>query len=166
MQNSPKSRLKLLEKTLILTPQDTGSHKEIEFSVPKDVECMIIEASYTPKVFRDKEKSLELARRAMEHYDFDMNDNNGKSAEDQSRLLNLIIISVDMNGKYLGAAHRHLNKQRIVLSHKEATPGFHANAIEPGHWKIAVSVFLVLTQQCIYRLKVTGITGDSLHKRD
>jgi hypothetical protein len=139
-----------------LTPSDTRTHKTFEFPLPSGIDRLIIETAYAPKVFPDRNTAQIRMLEGVLRCGLDRRQIYGKPIEELSDLVNLIILSADLNGRYLGAAHRHAPEQRIHISPEGSSPGFFPAAIEPGSFRITVSVFLVLTEQCVYRIRVTG----------
>ena len=76
------------------------------------------------------------------------------------KISNMITLSLDINGRFCGYAHRHDPQQHIVVSETEATPGFHRMRPEKGIWRIVLPVNMAASEVCTYELTVNGM-GDS-----
>lgn len=161
MKEAQGSCCELFAVRTVFGPSDTRTHKTYEFPVPSGIDRLIIETSYAPKVFADRNTARIRMLEGVLRCGLDRSQIYGKPIEELPDLVNLIILSADLNGKYLGAAHRHAPEQSIHISPEGSSPGFFSAAIEPGIFRITVSVFLVLTEECSYRIRVTGDPADT-----
>jgi hypothetical protein len=150
-------KIVLIDKELILTPADSRKNIYLDFTVIDTLTRLEIDIIYEPKFYQDRVRSMALISECVERYSLDTKTDLYGALEDLLPLPNLVAFSLDMNGKYKGAAHRHANIQHIEISRTKASPGFLAGEIEKGTWRAAVNVCVVLTDTCVYRLKILGV---------
>ena len=109
------------------------------FDVPNGLKALKISFEYSPKTLENREKAIEEVKACLEKYDevFD-----GKPA-DYLPIKNLVTLSLDANGRYIGAAHRQSNKQAHIISADKSSVGFIKTEIEQGEWDIMLNVHSV-----------------------
>lgn len=109
------------------------------FDVPNGLKALKISFEYSPKTLENREKAIEEVKSCLEKYDevFD-----GKPA-DYLPIKNLVTLSLDANGRYIGAAHRQSNKQEHIISADKSSVGFIKTEIEQGEWDIMLNVHSV-----------------------
>ncbi|MDD6658850.1 MAG: hypothetical protein PUE60_02105 [Eubacteriales bacterium] len=109
------------------------------FDVPNGLKALKISFEYSPKTLENREKAIEEVKVCLEKYDevFD-----GKPA-DYLPIKNLVTLSLDANGRYIGAAHRQSNKQEHIISADKSSVGFIKTEIEQGEWDIMLNVHSV-----------------------
>lgn len=146
----------ILERTILLKPDQSKTNVRIPFEVPQGLTEMTIEYSYSPKELADREKALRLIDEGMERYATAEYRDHYDPAENYLPVVNLVTLSLDGPDGYRGCAHRHAPVQIHRLSADEASPGFLPGAITAGSWEAVINVHAVVTEQCAVRLKVTG----------
>ena len=149
----------LLDEELMLSPADSKTNVFFDFRVDAPLSHLYIDLSYEPKYFYDMDKAMGMILDSVKRYSLDMKTDMYGPLENLLPLPNLVTFSIDMNGSYRGAAHRHANGQHIEIAEKSASVGFLPGRIEPGTWRAAVNVCVVLTETCTYKLRITGIRG-------
>lgn len=131
--------MKLFEAKGRITPSNDKTNLIHRFDVPDGIGKLIINYSYSPKTLEDREKAITLIRDSFKQYGEPIL---GRPA-DYLPVKNLITLSVDCNGRYIGAAHRQANEQQHVISESFASPGFTKSGIEAGEWDIMLNVHYV-----------------------
>ena len=118
-----------------VTESDNKTNINFSFEVPKGISELKISYEYSPKTLENEREAIDRVNACIEKFG-----DTEYTYEIFMPLKNLLTLSVDENGKYRGAAHRHPNKQQHVLSENYASPGFKAGKIEAGKWNIVLSV--------------------------
>lgn len=106
------------------------------FDVPEQLRALVIRYSYSPKTLENREKAVCLVENCFEKYGETLT----VKASDYLPVKNLVTISVDCNGRYIGAAHRQANEQEHRISRDKSSPGFIKTDIEAGEWDIVLNV--------------------------
>lgn len=126
----------LFEKKSKLTVNDDKTNIVNKFTVPENIKVLNISYSYSPKNLEDREKAVEIIKDCFKKYDEYIV---GRPS-DYLPVKNLLTLSVDCNGNYIGAAHRQSNEQEITISSEFSTPGFIKCSVDSGVWDVAVNV--------------------------
>jgi len=148
-------KITLLAVQGVLNPEMSKKNIYFPFGIENKLSQLNIHFDYFPKILEDEEIAQKYLKEAYlkfspeEKYE----EENAKSF---LPLLNLVTISLDCNGEYLGAAHRHMNEQNHIISDYFASPGFYKTKIERGIWQIVLNVHAVVTKECRYNLTVEG----------
>ena len=97
----------LLEKTVHLTTKHDRTNVILPFTVPHDFARLEISIAYSPKYITDPQ---DVKNAVMDCYRKYLLPEDVPETVDpaQFRLSNLLTLSLDCNGRYVGAAHRHL----------------------------------------------------------
>ncbi|MCD7722825.1 MAG: hypothetical protein LUH82_02580 [Clostridiales bacterium] len=140
----------IFEKALTLSPKDDKTNIYLKFNVPENIWALVIDYSYAPKILENKEKALEIITKKLQQYGA------GGNAEDYLPIKNLITLSFDKNGQYIGAAHRQPERQKIEISESFATPGIVKCAVENAAWQIALNVHCCMEKVNV-KIKVEGV---------
>lgn len=106
------------------------------FDVPENIKSLTIKYSYSPKTLESREKAVALVEDCFEKYGETLT----VKASDYLPVKNLVTISVDCNGRYIGAAHRQANEQTHIISREKSSFGFIKTDIEAGEWDIVLNV--------------------------
>lgn len=109
------------------------------FDVPSGLKALKIIYEYSPKTLENREKAIEEVKACLEKYDEVCE---GRPA-DYLPIKNLVTLSLDANGRYIGAAHRQSNKQEHIISADSSSVGFVKTEIEQGEWDIMLNVHSV-----------------------
>lgn len=147
-----------LDTTVTLTPHDHKTDIVFEFTVADTNDIIYIDTEYTPKFYYNFAASEKLVADGVRQYELDpATDLYDCTEASVFPLSNMIVLSLDVNGVYGGAAHRHANAQHIVLSEQQATNGFTPGCPPQGTWRVVLHAFCVLTDCCDYHIRVTGV---------
>lgn len=122
-----------------------------KFDVPDNMRLLKIKYCYSPKTLEDREKAVMLVRNCFGKYDETIV---GRPA-DYLPVKNLITISVNANGTYIGAAHRQSNNQEHIISKAFSSPGFIKSDILSGDWDIVLNVHSI-SCDVDYTIEVEG----------
>lgn len=109
------------------------------FDVPNGLKALKISFEYSPKTLENREKAIEEVKNCLEKYDEVCE---GRPA-DYLPIKNLVTLSLDANGRYIGAAHRQSNNQEHIISADKSSVGFIKTEIEQGEWDIMLNVHSV-----------------------
>ncbi len=140
----------IFEKEVILSEKNDKTNIYFKFNTPKGISKLLIDYSYSPKRLESKEKSYSIINAKLKEY------GNDDCVEDFLPLNNLITVSLDKNGTYIGAAHRQPNHQHIEISPDSATVGFFKTNVDDSEWRIALNVHCAL-EEIKVNLKITGV---------
>jgi len=121
------------------------------FDVPNGLKALKISFEYSPKTLENREKAIEEVKACLEKYDEVCE---GRPA-DYLPIKNLVTLSLDANGRYIGAAHRQSNKQEHIISADNSSVGFIKTEIEQGEWDIMLNVHSV-SCDIDYKIVVEG----------
>ena len=144
----------LLEKALTLYPAQTKTNVCFDIPVLQDFDRLEIDVSYGPKFVTDEAALLQLTLDGAKKWGIAVPEN--IAAKACPPIANMVVLSLDINGKFCGYAHRHDPEQHIVVSEQEATPGFRRMRPEKGVWHLVLPVCLVAVPELAYRLRVAG----------
>ena len=145
----------IYEKNLILTPENEKTNVPLEFFVEGDFSKLEIFYEYTPKILEDREKSLilideNIRRDAGENY------SEYTSREEYLPLKNHVTVSLDSPSDYVGAAHRHGNRQHLIISEDFSSVGFEKSRIEKGKWTLTLNVHALITDKVDCSVRIEG----------
>jgi hypothetical protein len=132
---------KILDTELLLSKIDEKTHKKIMFNIEEEMSCLKIEFEYSPKTVIEKNYILDAFN----------NDRCEMTSEEalfikekylnvKEELKNLATLSLYHENEYIGCAHRSLDKQIIIISPEESTPGFKNARVNQGQWEIVISM--------------------------
>lgn len=150
----------LLHEILEIHPEQTKTNICFDVDIPEDFERLEIDTSYTPKWVTDRETVQRLTLEGSLKYGLLPEGTKFICSCDCPEIANMITLSLDINGKFCGYAHRHDPQQHIVISETEATPGFHRMRPEKGVLLVVLPVNLVATEICTYELTINGIESE------
>ncbi len=138
----------ILQTSGKITTQQDKTNITIPFFVDSNIEKIIIDYSYTPKIVENGEK---LVADCLAKYQV-QSDN----AHQFLPVKNLVTISFDDPDGYRGACHRQANDQQIIIAQSNSTPGVINSPIQSGQWQIMLNVHYVGCD-VEYTLTVTGV---------
>lgn len=142
----------LFQKKNKLTVKDDKTNIVHKFDVPENIKAIKIKYSYSPKNLDDRESAVNIIKDCFKKYD----ENMVGRPSDYLPVKNLVTISVDGNGKYIGAAHRQSNQQEITISSDFSTPGFEKYGIDAGEWDVVINVHSI-SCDVEYIVEVEGV---------
>lgn len=122
-----------------ITPVNDKTNLLHKFDVPENISSLKITYSYSPKTLENREKAAAAVRACFEKYNEAMQ---GRPA-DYLPVKNLVTISIDCNGRYIGAAHRQDSRQVHIIGKSGSSPGFINSEIEAGEWDIMLNAHCV-----------------------
>ncbi|MFB9274199.1 hypothetical protein [Cohnella cellulosilytica] len=138
-----------------VTPADTRSHLRYDFKLDRPCPGLRVSFEYAPKILEERELAAELIKRSIERYvEPERQKRMLERAEQYYPLRNLITVSIDDSRGYRGACHRQDPGQELHLSEREASPGLMKGTIPEGTWTVTLSLHSIVTERCVYRLKV------------
>lgn len=146
----------LIDTTIILTEKNDRDHVCIPFRVESEYEKLKIECHYSPKYIKDENVIIAAVQDCYNKYLLE-EDRPETIDPEEYQLKNLITISLDCNGEYLGAAHRQSPDQTHMISSDCSSVGFYKHSIDHGEWRAVISVHALKGKDVKYQLKVTGI---------
>lgn len=136
-----------------LTPDSDKTNIYHCFDVPDNIKCIKISFSYSPKTLTSRSKAISIIKDCFEKYDEPMV---GRPNE-YLPVKNLITLSVDANGEYLGAAHRQDSEQEHIIGPKLSSNGFIKTEVKNGQWRICLNIHSI-NCNVRYSLSVQGVT--------
>lgn len=146
----------LLDETLTIVPEQTKTTIEFCIHAPQDFDRLEIDAEYFPKVVTDADLVLELTQIGAEKWHLLPTECSRVRPENCPEILNMITLSLDINDRFCGYAHRHDPVQHIVITKDSATPGFHPMQPTQGVWRLLLPVCMVATPKVTYRIRVSA----------
>lgn len=138
----------ILDTSGKITTKQDKTNIAVPFFVNSDVEKIIIDYHYTPKLVENGEG---LVGDCLAKYQV--------QSDDESRFLpvkNLVTLSFDDPEGYRGACHRQPNKQQITIAHQNSTYGVINRPVASGNWQVVLNVHYVGCE-VEYKLKITGV---------
>ncbi len=143
----------LLEKEILLTPENEKTNILLPFTVEEESEKLKITYSYSPKELGDCERARELIEKNL------ANDTHGDrhlypDYKEFLPLKNLVTLSLDSTSRYMGAAHRQDKDQCHIISEGFSSVGFLRSKIEKGQWTLQLNVHALVTENCTCRVKI------------
>jgi len=148
----------LLDKEFCFHDGDSRTNRCVPLRVEREYAALEFRGSYAPKELSDEGRAYPLIREALERY---VPEGERRGFEEQWRtrlpLDNLITLSIDHGGEYLGCAHRHAPEQRHVISGGKSSPGFRRSPAAPGDWRVVLNIHGVFTGEVVYHLRVAGL---------
>ncbi len=137
------------------TPEDSATDRKIRFQVPEGTDALEIRFHYTP----GQESCDEYCRIPVEeairtYYGSHDPSEEPMSVQDQYPIKNLVTVSAQQNGEYVGNAHRWNTDQTLLLTTYFASPGFSARDSMEGDWEIQLHLHCIISPKCRGVLKV------------
>lgn len=141
----------LLEKELRLTPSDNEQLFCFDLCLPEDYDALEITYDYAPKWLSDRAEAQQLIDAGMVRYAIDKREIDWESF---LPLANMITLSLECEGEFVGAAHRHHPQQRLVLSEQWSTPGLPRRKVCAGNWRVVVCTNAIVSALVVYHFSV------------
>jgi hypothetical protein len=151
----------LLDKVYILHGEDAKTNICIPFRLKKDCRAIEVFCAYAPKECPDRELAKRLIDEGINRW---VPAEYRKDCGPRERFLpvvNLVTLSLDYKGRYLGCAHRHTPEQRHIISQDYSSPGFLKQKAAEGNWRVVINVHAVVSDELRYRLKITAHDGST-----
>jgi hypothetical protein len=145
----------LLDRLILLHARDEKTNVSIPFTVEKDFGSLELVCAYEPKNYDDEEQAKQLIEECVRCH---VPEKYWKNLEPLDQFLpsvvNLVTLSVDYNGCYLGCAHRHAPEQRHIISGNFSSPGFLRQPVLAGNWSAVLNVHAVVSRELRCHLRV------------
>lgn len=148
----------VLDKTFFFHPEDDKTNYSIPFFLPEDHHALRFKCQYSPKSIDDRELALRAVRasigRYVPRYQLPLY---AEKLETGEKLVNLLTLSLDYEGTYLGCAHRHAPHQVHTLSAAASSPGFVCHKAAAGHWRAVINIHSITSSEVGYHLVITAL---------
>jgi hypothetical protein len=138
-------------------PEASKTHISFTFTLGDGTDALELSFGYEPKVLDDDERAKLLIEEGLAAYGEPGAIVGSEDWKDHAPVSNLLTLSLDDPEGFRGSGHRGAHRQTIRLSETAATPGFLAGPLPAGLWKATISVHLVASGSCTYRLKVGAL---------
>jgi hypothetical protein len=146
----------LFDEKIVFHRQDAKANRCIDIPVVKDFAYLEFLCSYEAKWLDDDSVAQGFAAEipaqcASPGY-------RARYGEWQAAIpvANLVTLSLDHDGIYIGCAHRHAAKQRYIISADFSSPGFLRHAARAGAWRAIINVHAVVSVATHYHLRVNA----------
>ncbi|WP_459477424.1 hypothetical protein [Clostridium saccharoperbutylacetonicum] len=132
---------KILDTELFVSKIDEKTHEKIIYYIEEEMTLMRIEFEYSPKTVSEKKYIIEA-----------FNDDRCQMSSEEvllfkekylagnEELKNLATLSLYYENEYIGCSHKSSDKQTIIISQEESSPGFKNIKVNQGQWKIVISM--------------------------
>lgn len=150
----------LLDETLRIRPEQTKTNLFFDIVAPRDFDRIEIDASYAPKFVTDPDALVRMTLEGGKKWGMLRPDTATVKAEDCPEICNMVVLSLDINGRFCGYAHRHDPMQHIVVSERMATPGFHPMKPEKGVWRLMLAICMAATPELTYQIRVSALPDE------
>ncbi|HBI64116.1 MAG TPA: hypothetical protein DDX51_03255 [Clostridiales bacterium] len=149
--------MRLLEEVYQWTPQDSQTDASFCFYVSEGMKQIRIRFEFSPGTETDPRLCFPPIEKAMNRY-YDSYPRALQPMEKESFLpvKNLITISLDKDGVYLGNAHRWATEQEHLISAEQASLGFLPPEKMAGEWHGMLHLHEILSETCTGHLIVEG----------
>lgn len=151
----------IFEKEKKLNPKDTKTNVELQFYVSQDLKKMEIQFEYSPKNLEDEERAHSYIDEGFEKYAPAPFRKGYKPWRDYLPVKNLLTVSLDSPKGYLGCAHRQDSVQTHIITEADASYGFVPAELPQGLWQITINVHALVSDECVFKLKVFGEVKDN-----
>lgn len=147
----------LLERVYKLSEKNSRTNLYIPVKLDLSYDRLLIDFEYNPK-YIDVEEAREIIEKSLQYYipDYIPEDKMGiyGNVENYLPLENLITLSLDHNGNYMGAHHCKESVQNIVISKTESTKGFSKQQISKGVWDIQMNLHCIVSKELNLKIKI------------
>lgn len=149
----------LQDETYLFHPDLDKTNHYVHFTVPEGAYGLQFECSYSPKRVEPELAEKAILRNIGKYMPRPQLEEIRKAADLKPFLpvVNLITFSLDCGNDYVGCAHRHHQKQTLIVSPKHATPGFFRRAATPGPWTAVVNIHSITSEEVAYHLVISTL---------
>ena len=153
----PMKTIKLFEENYTWTPRDSQTDQPFHFCVPETIGQIRILFEFSPGKEVNPDICLSPVHEAMLRY-YGKYPRKAQPMKEEKFLpvKNLITLSLDKDGVYLGNAHRWATRQEHVVSTREASLGFVPPRSMEGEWQGMLHLHEVLSERCTGHVVVEG----------
>ena len=153
----------LFEQDYRWTPQDAQHDVPIAFPFPEGTTEIRLYFTYSP----GKETADEICRPAVEkaltrYYDCYPHELQPMPVDKFLPVKNLVTISLDKGGQYVGNAHRWDTDQTHILTTGRASRGFTPPARVEGPWGGMLHLHEIISPVCTGTLRIEGRLSDEV----
>ena len=149
--------MKLLEEKYEWTPCDSQTDESFCFCVPDNIQQIRIRFEFSPGKEEDPAPCLPPIQEALNrYYDSYPREMQPMNEDSFMPIKNLITISLDKDGVYLGNAHRWAPQQEHLISAQKASLGFVSPEEMAGKWHGMLHLHEILSETCTGHLIVEG----------
>lgn len=149
-----------LDETLRFRPADAPCDVDLYFTMSEDCEQLWIDTVYFPQYLYDWAQNTALFEACIERYGLDPRTDTYGTLQENLPFANMIVLSIDRDGRHLGNVHRNCAAQHLLISEAEASPGFLRQAPRRGTWHVAVHAFRIVTECCEFRIQANGVSRE------
>jgi hypothetical protein len=146
----------LFNEEIIFHRHDSKTNRCIDIPVRKDFMYLEFLCSYEPKWLDDDSVAQGLIEDGLEKYVPPEYRACYGDWRDYLPVANLVTLSLDHDGIYVGCAHRHDPKQRHIISADFSSPGFLRYPARAGEWRAVINVHAVVSVATHYHLRVNA----------
>ncbi len=150
----------IFNTVVTLRPEDSKTNISVDFQLDRNFAGLKISCSYQPKNIEDVELAEALINEALEKYVPSQHREKWGGWERYLPLTNLVTLSLDYEGSYLGCAHRHSNEQVHYISELFSSPGFIKSKAAKGRWQAVINVHSVSSPTVPYSISIFGLEKD------
>lgn len=155
-----------INETIRLTPADAPRDIHLYFELDEDMERLWIDTAYFPQYLYNCRENVALFQQCIERYALDPRTDTYGTLGENIPFANMVVLSVDREGRHVGNVHRNLAAQHLLISANEASPGFLRQAPARGRWHVAVHVFRIVTPCCEFRIAVHGTHAEGAYEME
>lgn len=147
----------LLERDYVWEPEDSQTDVRFDFTCPKNVSRLRIYFSYAPgKEEREEICIPQIGQALARYYDRYPPAMQPMTAEQFLPVKNLITLSLEREGIYLGNAHRWAPEQMHEITAERASLGFVPPQKLAGSWSGMLHLHEIISSRCTGTLRIEG----------
>ncbi len=149
----------LLEQSYQWTPEDTGQDVLFAFTCPPEIQSVLIRFWFSPgSEYAEAICKQQIEDALTRYYDRYPREIQPMKADQFMPIKNLITISLEREGIYLGNAHRWAPKQEHLLTVERASLGFVPPESIEGCWTGMLHLHEIISPCCTGDLRIEGRT--------
>lgn len=138
----------LVDKKFTVGKKDNKTHIRIPFFTAAKPDGFIIRMSYNPNCTLDQDDIEEAIMANPDSVPETWKDKfHEMYKKGDAKLHNLVSISIEHEGEFIGNSHKHQHEQTIYIKDKDSTPGFSNGRLASGEWTAILSVHAVYSKQ-------------------
>ena len=147
----------LFEQEYDWTPADSSQDVPFSFDCPDSVREIRLHFIFSPGLeIADEICRPQVEKALTRYYDCYPRDLQPMDAQKFLPVKNLITLSLDKDGRYLGNAHRWAPDQAHILTETQTSLGFTPPDRLPGHWAGMLHLHEVISPACHGKLRIEG----------
>ena len=147
----------LLEQQYVWTPKDTAHDVPFAFVCPPEIASIRISFSFSPGMEQQDAICMPQIEAALtRYYDCYPRDIQPMDAQQFLPIKNLITLSLEREGVYLGNAHRWAPEQEHIITTEQASRGFVPPVAMEGSWTGMLHLHEIISPRCVGQLRMEG----------